>query len=263
MQTQTNARALLLQKPFAPPHRGKLAVNRPVYHCGLQPVRVNGSAKRARRGVFAWGEDKCGELGKTRGERWADAFRAGLGLFIHTLTEERWSKLHAQTSVAEIREGKRDRGLGQTCAEVCFSSKGSVFIKQVSSDLRVFYITCLHSPLHRGTAGTCSHVLIRNRQLCVTKHLSSSRGPMCWTAWATYVYVEPHRFHSSQACMNIFKLKLWLLWPSIDNGSAHSGLQLNQYRDNTVLVCSRKSTCSRLVISLFLSIPPTPVETCN
>lgn len=117
--------------------------------------------------MFAWGEDKCGELGKTRGGRRA---LSGLGWdylwspFIHTLPEERWSKLHAQTSGAEIREGKRDRGLGQTCTEVCCSCKCSVLIKQVSSDLRVFYITCLHSPFHRGTAETGSHVLIRNQQ---------------------------------------------------------------------------------------------------
>lgn len=115
--------------------------------------------------MLAWGEDKCGELGKTRGERRA---LSGLGwdylwsCLIHTLTEERRGTLHAQTSGAEIREGERDRGLGQTRAEVCCSCECSVFIKQVSSDLRVFYITCLH--FCTGTAGTGSHVLIRNQQ---------------------------------------------------------------------------------------------------
>lgn len=109
MQTQTNARALLLQKPLAPPHRDKLAVNGPVYHRDLQPVRVNGSAKRARRGVLAWGEDKCGELGKTRGERRADAFRAGLGLFMEPFYSHAYRGASCTQKHASLKSGK-ERG---------------------------------------------------------------------------------------------------------------------------------------------------------
>lgn len=139
--------------------------------------------------VESWGKQEGRDEQTLSGPGWDYLWSR----FIHTLIEEPWSKFHTQTSVAEIREGKRDRGLGQTCADVCCSCKCSVFIKQIWG--------CF-------TAGTCSHVLIRKRQLCVTKHLSSSRGPMSRTAWATSVYGEPHRFHSSHGvdCMNIFKL---------------------------------------------------------
>lgn len=79
VQTQNNA--TLMQKTFASSTQGqgRLTLNRPVYQCNLQPVSVNGSTKRARRGAFAWGEDKCGELGKQEGR---DTFRVGWRLFM-------------------------------------------------------------------------------------------------------------------------------------------------------------------------------------
>lgn len=90
----------------------------------------------------------------------------------------------------------------------------------------------------------------------------NSRGPMRWTVWA----ICGATLFSFLSCSWLYEYiqirsNCGFFWPSIDNASAHSGLQLNRSRDDKVLVCSRKSTCSRLVLSLFSDIHPS--NTCR
>lgn len=176
--------------------------------------------RERRRAVFAWGEDKCGELGKTSGERRADAFRGRVEiiyrgvLFTQLQRSAEASYTHKQGLVNSGEERQIEAWIINGRVFIC---KWAVFIKHLSLDLWLprIRITCLHSPFH-------AHVITNWDQSAIVvltwrkKNKQDGLSSRCGLRWCSSglksVCLDLHDHCSTLMSWSIFRTRWGRSW---------------------------------------------------